>query len=910
MTNTETKTMTLTETFDASKLKYILDNWELIEPEIKNCHFERNGVTDKNTLMMICKSYLAKSRNGKVTTYYRQKHNQGRYFAAGAQSLQSISREIRHTIASEFYQDIDIENAHPRFLEWYCNKHNIPCPKLSDYINNRDAYFKHYADNHGLSRSEVKQIYLSLTNGGDKSLKALKEQPPAMINYQTEMKAVRKALIEKHPERWADHVEYKKQHGSTFNMDGSFINILMCDMENAVLMSIYESLGKPRDCVLCFDGIMVRRETDINLSFIEQYIKVHHKIDLKLTVKAMSEGLKLPADVPLYVDPVDIDNVVTDDNSASIKFRGDNIPITAELIKLMLSWTPYRRAKNASIDRLMNEVKAAAFLSKDESVSAEFLNEWLPAANNAGFVEEYDANTFKARYNNLFDVTTKTAGGLFTAWFISLTYDHSIDIDRFINPVPKIMDPHYHIYFNDCLSICKTYETQGEAMDAAKGFIKATVARIDGGKGVWITKEVDANGCLCFNMTNNWRNHVGSISWFDQKGKIHGCTMSGIIKGMAPEIAYRNFTFQPTPNGQFAPIPDNKFNTFTCFNTRPIPDEHLNGLRDVIKPIFDHIYDVLSASDPRVYEYICDWFAHVLQRPNVKTGTALVFQSDQGAGKNTITDFIVYDVIGRSHSQVTSSFDDVVGRFNCTLENKILTVCDEVGNFGGSYDTNDKMKSIITQAQQRIEKKGIDTYHINDFNNFIFQSNNEWPVRVETTDRRYMVNRCSNARIGDRAYFDGLHKLLKDKFTVDGVEYSTADIFLSVMLERDISGFRPQDFPITAYHHELKIRGLPNTHDFMIELCRDNVSEHTMFDDNKELHIHSNNLFAVYNTWCGENNDKAVSFRAFCLKLNKIIETKTIRLNRKLAKGISNTRNELITQISNFLSIPADVITG
>jgi hypothetical protein len=44
----------------------------------------------------------------------------GRYFPKGSLSLQSLPREIRHTIAKEFWYDMEIVNSHPKILYPYC----------------------------------------------------------------------------------------------------------------------------------------------------------------------------------------------------------------------------------------------------------------------------------------------------------------------------------------------------------------------------------------------------------------------------------------------------------------------------------------------------------------------------------------------------------------------------------------------------------------------------------------------------------------------------------------------------------------------------------------------------------------------------------------------------------------------
>jgi hypothetical protein len=77
-------------------------------------------------------------------------------------------------------------------------------------------------------------------------------------------------------------------------------------------------------------------------------------------------------------------------------------------------------------------------------------------------------------------------------------------------------------------------------------------------------------------------------------------------------------------------------------------------------------------------------------------------------------------VIGSRYYNTINDIEQVVGRFNSESENKLLTICDEIQNYGGAHKSNDKLKSLITQTQQKIERKGLDIQTINDFNNYIF----------------------------------------------------------------------------------------------------------------------------------------------------------------------------------------------
>lgn len=67
-----------------------------------------------------------------------------------------------------------------------------------------------------------------------------------------------------------------------------------------------------------------------------------------------------------------------------------------------------------------------------------------------------------------------------------------------------------------------------------------------------------------------------------------------------------------------------------------------------------------------VYVYILNWMAYLLQHPARKCGTALVFKSKQGAGKNIWWEWFGNQVLGRYLFYLASNMELVVGKFSRT----------------------------------------------------------------------------------------------------------------------------------------------------------------------------------------------------------------------------------------------------
>jgi hypothetical protein len=55
---------------------------------------------------------------------------------------------------------------------------------------------------------------------------------------------------------------------------------------------------------------------------------------------------------------------------------------------------------------------------------------------------------------------------------------------------------------------------------------------------------------------------------------------------------------------------------------------------------------VLATKCENLFDYLANWLVHIVQKPCKKIGTAIVFQAEQGCGKNIFTDFLMSFVIG------------------------------------------------------------------------------------------------------------------------------------------------------------------------------------------------------------------------------------------------------------------------
>ena len=138
----------LNEIIDKEKLKYILDNNDF-DIEVNN---------------LVKNYYDSLDDLGRKRISYKQKSNhKDRYYGVGS-CLSYLKKEIRNSIMPKNIKDIDIINCHPMILLDLCQKNNVVCNILKNYVENRDIILDSFGDD----KKSVKKMFLTILNGGFK----------------------------------------------------------------------------------------------------------------------------------------------------------------------------------------------------------------------------------------------------------------------------------------------------------------------------------------------------------------------------------------------------------------------------------------------------------------------------------------------------------------------------------------------------------------------------------------------------------------------------------------------------------------------------------------------------------------------------------------------------------------------
>jgi Family of unknown function (DUF5906) len=232
---------------------------------------------------------------------------------------------------------------------------------------------------------------------------------------------------------------------------------------------------------------------------------------------------------------------------------------------------------------------------------------------------------------------------------------------------------------------------------------------------------------------------------------------------------YRGVIFRPAG----ARIIDDRLNLWTGWGV-----ESKQGDWSLLRK---HIRETLAASNEDIYQYIMSWLAWAVQHPDQQAGVALVFIGERGSGKGTLGKAL--SKIFGQHALHLSSPEHLTGRFNAHLRQCTFLFADE------AYGPKDKgaegaLKRLITEDTLTIEQKGRDPVEVPNLLHVMMASNNEWVIPAGAHERRFMVQRVSEAHRQDPAWFGPLYRQMRE----GGYEAMLFDL-----LARDLGDWHPRD---------------------------------------------------------------------------------------------------------------------
>ena len=256
-----------------------------------------------------------------------------------------------------------------------------------------------------------------------------------------------------------------------------------------------------------------------------------------------------------------------------------------------------------------------------------------------------------------------------------------------------------------------------------------------------------------------------------------------------------------------------------------------------------------------------------MQKPHFKAGTAIVLLGNQGTGKNVFTN-VICKLMARYANENITSIESIVGRFNAVLENKKLLVLNELQSIDANkYLNSDALKSVITDSKVNINQKNEPERLAENVANFIMVSNNNIPIKIETTDRRYLVTKTSDKHRGDFEYFDKL---------CDGFNQDFYENLFTFFMMLDTKNYNLRKIPNTESKENI-IEASMSSYELFVRECWEQIED-----------IGGPRLFDLFNAFIERNKFASCSSRTFITNMKAFTgETRVKRIHGKNVKVYS-----------------------
>jgi hypothetical protein len=355
---------------------------------------------------------------------------------------------------------------------------------------------------------------------------------------------------------------------------------------------------------------------------------------------------------------------------------------------------------------------------------------------------------------------------------------------------------------------------------------------------------------------NDLQNRLGNLHLKLEEGE-DPVSLFHYIDSQRKTISYREAIFRPMKKEQ-----DGVYNFFRGFkhqkkDGQEDPSEFEVDMTKVEK-ITNHILLVWCKNDKECYEYVLNWFAHILQKPWIKIGVMISLLSDEGVGKSVIIESFNKFVLGKEYGLVVNTVKDITEKFNSLGDRRCLVVFDD------PQDMDDRarkaMKMLITSEDNVVRRKFKESKSSINYANYIQFCNHKKDLNdVSPSDRRNFIMEADNSYAGKTpegmAYFTKHYAELEDGENYKHLAHS--------LMQRDISSWDPREYPETDIMNTMKSKNLDPILKFFeaviggtIKTDFDDIANYSVMEAGKERKFPTNELFSKFKLYDKINSKK------------------------------------------------------
>lgn len=352
--------------------KYTLDMFREHSELVKKIPIKDLKVCYNNMLKFV-EYKLEQIRDEKpleATYKYSKNRKDGRMF--GINSIQGVNGFVRNFLLDDNeFKDVDIINAHPTFLLNICKEHDIACPYLSDYINNRSKILEDIMEVEEITKGEAKEKILIMMNSHNKKIPTKYKW---LKGFKNEMYEIRENLIK------IDDFQYVLKYideEDANNLEGKFLNHILCIEENKVLQILITKCKtlNLKIFALMFDGLVLYNDDNLKAEkdLLEYFSELVAKYTIHKNIKFSYKKIESPIIMP--------DDYVAEKKEKKTQYEKIKEDFEKENCKVDVNFYCNGNQYNKTdfITKYMNFY--ADYFQVDKYTSISFIDKWLKDAN-------------------------------------------------------------------------------------------------------------------------------------------------------------------------------------------------------------------------------------------------------------------------------------------------------------------------------------------------------------------------------------------------------------------------------------------------------------------------------------------------------------------------------------------------
>jgi len=259
---------------------------------------------------------------------------------------------------------------------------------------------------------------------------------------------------------------------------------------------------------------------------------------------------------------------------------------------------------------------------------------------------------------------------------------------------------------------------------------------------------------------------------------------------------YEKLVFEPGKQ-----LPAKYYNLWRGWNVEAQPGEWTLFKR--------HLFDNVCNQNQALYQYLYRWMARAVQELEAPNEVAIVLRGKRGTGKGTLVK-ILGKLFGQHYLHISNS-KHLTGSFNAHLRDALLVFADEAF-WAGDKQGESTLKTLITEPELVIERKGKDVLQEKNRIKLIIASNSDWVVPAGLEERRFAAFDVKDTEMQNASYFQKIFEQME----AGGYEGLLYDL-----LQEDLSGFEVRDMPKTDALLDQKLQSLDAVQKWWLEKLED-----------------------------------------------------------------------------------------